>query len=386
MSVVKIFPRAEELQALAANPVAEAPATTPEKLPGEPVAANIVPAEPYPLDRAFHAMLAPLHGRYFACGPVVGLSRLELASRGGAAAPDGDFPERASRHGPLLDAAAAFYVAPEAMVRDLTAADAIAASASRNGSCRRSTCLRSRSCSTSAGGTRPRPACAACARQTKLSSSSQCGRCSTCWRRRISRPPIREVLEKAFQSGGENFVFGWQNWCSDLMRLLSPAKPAGDEQFVVGETVAASPGKVVYRNDLIELIQYHPTTAQVRPEPILIVPAWIMKYYILDLSPQNSLVKYPDRSRLHRLHDLLAQPGCEGPQCRLRRLSQAGRDGGTGHDQPDRPGPADPCARLLPGRHAAGDRRRRDGARRRPPARARSRSLPRRPTSPRPAS
>jgi polyhydroxyalkanoate synthase len=101
-----------------------------------------------------------------------------------------------------------------------------------------------------------------------------------------------EVLEKALRSGGENFVFGWQNWCSDLMRLLSPAKPAGDEQFVIGKTVAASPGKVVYRNDLIELIQYHPTTAQVRPEPILIVPAWIMKYYILDLSPENSLVRH----------------------------------------------------------------------------------------------
>ncbi|WP_256808991.1 alpha/beta hydrolase [Bradyrhizobium sp. Bra64] len=100
------------------------------------------------------------------------------------------------------------------------------------------------------------------------------------------------VLEKAFQSGGENFVFGWQNWYSDLVRLHSTAKPAGDEQFVVGKTVAASPGKVVYRNGLMELIQYHPTTAQVRPEPILIVPAWIMKYYILDLSPQNSLVRY----------------------------------------------------------------------------------------------
>jgi len=101
-----------------------------------------------------------------------------------------------------------------------------------------------------------------------------------------------EVLEKALQSGGENFVFGWQNWCSDLMRLLSAAKMVGDEQFVVGKTVAASPGKVVYRNELIELIQYYPTTAKVRPEPILVVPAWIMKYYILDLSPQNSLVKY----------------------------------------------------------------------------------------------
>jgi polyhydroxyalkanoate synthase len=101
-----------------------------------------------------------------------------------------------------------------------------------------------------------------------------------------------EVLRKAFRSGGENFVFGWQNWYSDLMRLLSAGKPAGDEQFVVGKTVATSPGKVVYRNELIELIQYHPTTETVRPEPILIVPAWIMKYYILDLSPQNSLVKY----------------------------------------------------------------------------------------------
>ena len=101
-----------------------------------------------------------------------------------------------------------------------------------------------------------------------------------------------EVLQKAFQSGGENFVFGWQNWCSDLVRLLSVRKPAGDEQFAVGKTVAISPGKVVYHNELIELIQYHPTTEKVRPEPILIVPAWIMKYYILDLSPQNSLVKY----------------------------------------------------------------------------------------------
>jgi polyhydroxyalkanoate synthase subunit PhaC len=102
-----------------------------------------------------------------------------------------------------------------------------------------------------------------------------------------------EVLQKAFRSGGENFVIGWQNFYSDWMRLLSGGRgPADSNDFVVGETVAASRGKVVFCNELIELIQYYPTTGKVHPEPILIVPAWIMKYYILDLSPQNSLVKY----------------------------------------------------------------------------------------------
>lgn len=101
-----------------------------------------------------------------------------------------------------------------------------------------------------------------------------------------------EVLEKTFQSGGENLIFGWQNWLADLMQVMQPGKIPINGEFVVGKTVAAAPGKVVLRNQLIELIQYAPTTEKVRPEPVLIVPAWIMKYYILDLSPHNSLVRY----------------------------------------------------------------------------------------------
>jgi polyhydroxyalkanoate synthase len=100
-----------------------------------------------------------------------------------------------------------------------------------------------------------------------------------------------EVLKKAAKSGGKNFVDGWQNWLSDWTRLLPAGRPA-DNNPAVGKTVAVSPGKVVFRNELIELIQYRPSTGKVHPEPILIVPAWIMKYYILDLSPQNSLVKF----------------------------------------------------------------------------------------------
>ena len=100
------------------------------------------------------------------------------------------------------------------------------------------------------------------------------------------------VLERTLQQGGNNFARGALNAWEDWRRLTAGERPVGAEAFAVGRNVAVTPGKVVYRNRLIELIQYAPATAEVHPEPVLIVPAWIMKYYILDLSPENSLVRY----------------------------------------------------------------------------------------------
>src|SRR5487761_1383393 len=101
-----------------------------------------------------------------------------------------------------------------------------------------------------------------------------------------------EILRQTLAEGAQNFVRGAQNLIEDWERAVAGRKPVGTEAFVVGRDVAITPGKVVYRNELIELIQYAPTTETVRPEPMLIVPAWIMKYYILDLSPGNSLVRH----------------------------------------------------------------------------------------------
>lgn len=101
-----------------------------------------------------------------------------------------------------------------------------------------------------------------------------------------------DLVQKTWESGGQNLLQGAMNAYEDFKRNLAGEPPVGMEQFKIGKNLATAEGSVVFRNELIELIQYAPQTKETYKEPILILPAWIMKYYILDLSPQNSLVKW----------------------------------------------------------------------------------------------
>ncbi len=100
-----------------------------------------------------------------------------------------------------------------------------------------------------------------------------------------------EVIGATIDTGGKNLLAGAQNWIHDL-GLQHTEKSSKEIIYQPGRDVAITPGEVVYQNELIELLQYSPQTAKVFAEPILIVPSWIMKFYILDLSPHNSLVKF----------------------------------------------------------------------------------------------
>jgi polyhydroxyalkanoate synthase len=101
-----------------------------------------------------------------------------------------------------------------------------------------------------------------------------------------------EIIEETQKSNGTNLAEGARNFTHDFVNTVAQVHEPAPVGFQIGKHLACTPGEVVFRNDLFELIQYAPQTDEVQAEPILIVPAWIMKYYILDLSQHNSMVKY----------------------------------------------------------------------------------------------
>lgn len=101
-----------------------------------------------------------------------------------------------------------------------------------------------------------------------------------------------EIIEQTLDCTGANLIEASTNFLHDYLNTISQVQEPAPEGYQIGEDLACTPGEVVFCNDLFELIQYAPQTETVNAEPILIVPAWIMKYYILDLSPHNSMVRY----------------------------------------------------------------------------------------------
>jgi len=101
-----------------------------------------------------------------------------------------------------------------------------------------------------------------------------------------------QLIERTLEEKGQNLMRGAQFFMEDFQKRVTHADDVPSVEFALGRDVATTPGKVVFRNRLIELIQYAPTTETVHATPLLIVPAWIMKYYILDLAPKDSLIKW----------------------------------------------------------------------------------------------
>lgn len=101
-----------------------------------------------------------------------------------------------------------------------------------------------------------------------------------------------EILTETTKTGGKNLRDGAAHFSEDVIQTLTQTRKPAPEGYQIGVDLACTPGEVVFRNDLFELIQYAPQTDKVHAEPVLFVPAWIMKYYILDLSPHNSMVNY----------------------------------------------------------------------------------------------
>ena len=167
-----------------------------------------------------------------------------------------------------------------------------------------------------------------------------------------------EVIRTTFSTGGHNLAKG-------LAQLLDDMHSSGESlrirqtdmsAFEVGKNLAITPGKVVYQNRVMQLIQYSPATGTVYEIPLLIMPPWINKYYILDLTPPKSFIKWLVDQGFTRFRRLLGEPGREPRRQNLRRLHARRRVRGGGRGAEDYGAAADERARLLRWRDAACER------------------------------
>lgn len=101
-----------------------------------------------------------------------------------------------------------------------------------------------------------------------------------------------DVLQQTYETKGENLIHGFKNFLKDSVNGQLEIKMTDMKALKLGKDIATSPGKVVFRNDLLEVIQYSPTTAKVHAVPILIISPWINKFYVFDLKPENSFVRW----------------------------------------------------------------------------------------------
>ena len=170
-----------------------------------------------------------------------------------------------------------------------------------------------------------------------------------------------KVLKAAAETKGESLIKGLDQLLKDLEKGKGELRISmtDTEAFELGVNVAVTPGKVVYQNDLMQLLQYDPTTEEVAKRPLLIVPPWINKFYILDLQPKNSLIKWASGSGAHGVCDRVGEPRrastrisgsedymLEGPlEAAMEAMAKA-----TGEKGPE-------CHRVLHRRHAERHRR-----------------------------
>ena len=164
------------------------------------------------------------------------------------------------------------------------------------------------------------------------------------------------ALEQTLREGGANLTRGAMHFSADLRCLLRNERSEAAKAFEPGKTVALTKGVVVKRTDLAEIIQYSFTTESVCAEPVVIAPPWIMKYYILDLKPENSLIRHLVDSGFTVFCISWRNPTSARSRHRLRRLSARWPHAGDQRGARDHRRRTGASRRLLHWRHTGGDR------------------------------